>query len=237
MHARIANVLARRSAPPPSLKRSLHWIRFFVPTLEEQRHIADVAPQKPLYRGVGGQRPTHIKEGADDIWSAATKPDPAGQAVLLVEDSSMRGQMAAPSTVNGDPTVRLILLDRSIFDLEAPFKGGHNAAVVSHGVKGGIGVDDVMSSGALRDCYHRHKSFVTGSVAQEVSDPNYRVFVRVSDASRKERGVVRVRRMTPLAQRFGDSPVVGFAHKTTTTGMIGTVGHCARRRRQPLWAG
>ena len=166
-----------------------------------------------------------MKEGADDIWSAAIKPDPArfpaGQAVLLVEDSSMRRQMAASSTVNGVPTVRLILLDTSLFDLEAPFTGGRNAAVVSHGVKGGIGVDDVMSSGALRDCYHRHKSFAPGSVAQEVSDPNYRVFVRISDASRNDRGAVRVRSMTKIAQRFGDHPVVGPTHKATTTGMVG----------------
>ena len=166
-----------------------------------------------------------MKEGADDIWSAAIKPGPArypaGQAVLLVEDSSMRRQMAASSTVNGVPTVRLILLDTSLFDLEAPFTGGRNAAVVSHGVKGGIGVDDVMSSGALRDCYHRHKSFGTGSVALEVSDPNYRVFVRISDASRNDRGAVRVRSMTKIAQRFGDHPVVGPTHEATTTGMVG----------------
>ena len=166
-----------------------------------------------------------MKEGADDIWSAAIKPDPArypaGQAVLLVEDSSMRRQMAASSTVNGVPTVRLILLDTSLFDLEAPFTGGRNAAVVSHGVKGGIGVDDVMSSGALRDCYHRHKSFAPGSVAQEVSDPNYGVFVRISDASRNDRGAVRVRSMTKIAQSFGDHPVVGPTHTATTTGMVG----------------
>ena len=58
-----------------------------------------------------------------------------------------------------------------------------------------------MSSGALRDCYHRHKSFAPGSVAQEVSDPNHRVFVRVSDASTKDRGLVRVQRMTQLKNR------------------------------------
>ena len=192
--ARIANVLARRSAPMPSLERSQHWIRFFLRTEEGKRH---------LYQGAGRERPTHIKEGADDIWSGAIKPwpDPEGQAVLLVEDSSMRRQMAAASTVNGVPTVRLILLDRSLYDLEAPFTGGRNAAVVSNGVKGGIGIDDVMSSGALRDCYHRHKSFGTGSVALEVSDPNYRVFVRVSDASTKDRGLVRVPRMTQLKNR------------------------------------
>ena len=176
-----------------------------------------------MYQGAGRERPTHIKEGADDIWSGAIKPwpDPEGQAVLLVEDSSMRRQMAAASTVNGVPTVRLILLDRSLYDLEAPFTGGRNAAVVSNGVKGGIGIDDVISSGALRDCYHRHKSFGTGSVALEVSDPNYRVFVRISDASRNDRGAVRVRSMTKIAQRFGDHPVVGPTHKATTTGMVG----------------
>lgn len=81
--------------------------------------MADAAPLKPWYLGVGGERPTHMKEGAGDVWSAAIKPHPVAsglpQVMLLVEDSSMRRQMEAPSTVNRVPTVRLMLLDRYKF--------------------------------------------------------------------------------------------------------------------------
>ena len=50
--------------------------------------------------------------------------------------------------------MRLILHDKALLDLEAPFAANQNADIVAGGtVPGGIGLEDLILSPSIRDCY------------------------------------------------------------------------------------
>ena len=54
----------------------------------------------------------------------------------------------------GPATMRLILHDKALLDLEAPFAANQNADIVTGGtVPGGIGLEDLILSPSIRDCY------------------------------------------------------------------------------------
>ena len=48
---------------------------------------------------------------------------------------------------------------------------------------GGIGLEDLILSPSVRDCYHAHKPLTAGCMAQDISDPSYRPMLTVVDAN------------------------------------------------------
>ena len=151
----------------------------------------------------------------EDVWVEATKShlDTAAKAVLLVEDGRFGPvRPGGRHFISATRNLRFIMLDKTVLDLEAPFAGGRNGALVAGGaVQGGIGMDDVIYSTAIRELYHRQKPLFSGSLAQEVSDPTYRPFVTVVDASVNNQDSIRVRRLSP--NNLWGSPVDGFASR------------------------
>ena len=147
-----------------------------------------------------------------DVWDAAVQNPPkhGHRAMLMVERAFFGERMPTQRHfLNAPQTLRLILLDKTVLDLEAPFTGGRNAEIVLGGsVPGGIGIEDVMFSTAIRKLYQRHKPLIPGTMAQEISDPSYRRFVAVAESSQEKSDAVRVRRLTP--NNMWGTPVDGL---------------------------
>ena len=136
-----------------------------------------------------------------DVWDAAVQnPPKRGRGAMLLVERAFFGERMPTQRrfLNAAQTLRLILLDKTVLDLEAPFTGGRNAEIVLGGsVPGGIGIEDVMFSTAIRKLYQSHKPLIPGTMAQEISDPTYRRFVTVAESSQEKSDTVRVRRLTP----------------------------------------
>ena len=121
-----------------------------------------------------------------DVWDVAVQNPPKhGHGAMLMVERAFFGERMPTQRhfLNAPQTLRLILLDKTVLDLEAPFTGGRNAEIVLGGsVPGGIGIEDVMFSTAIRKLYQRHKPLIPGTMAQEISDPSYRRFVAVAES-------------------------------------------------------
>ena len=147
-----------------------------------------------------------------DVWDAAVQnPPKRGHGAMLLVERAFFGERMPTQRhfLNAPQTLRLILLDKTVLDLEAPFTGGRNAEIVLGGsVPGGIGIEDVMFSTAIRKLYQRHKPLIPGTMAQEISDPSYRRFVAVAESSQEKSDAVRVRRLTP--NNMWGTPVDGL---------------------------
>ena len=147
-----------------------------------------------------------------DVWDAAVQNPPKhGHGAMLMVERAFFGERMPTQRhfLNAPQTLRLILLDKTVLDLEAPFTGGRNAEIVLGGsVPGGIGIEDVMFSTAIRKLYQRHKPLIPGTMAQEISDPSYRRFVAVAESSQEKSDAVRVRRLTP--NNMWGTPVDGL---------------------------
>ena len=119
------------------------------------------------------------------------------EPVLLVDKAKSISDSFVGLTAQqwGPSLLRLILVDKAALDLEEVLEIQTTCMVVnSSGRKvEGITLEDLVSSPAVRDTYQTHKPFVEGCPAQDITDPTFRPFVTVVDATLADQGRVKVR--------------------------------------------